>query len=77
VYLEISARAGHQEANRHVYQTARRNNAGVVFNSDAHAPDDLLNELQIKTILEEILDIGPEEIENIRQNSYKIIQRFI
>ena len=77
VYLELTARSGHLEGNRHVYGMAKRNGASLVFNSDAHDVDDLLNDVQIKTILEESLDLPPQEVEWIQNNSLELAKKFI
>jgi histidinol phosphatase-like PHP family hydrolase len=42
VYLEVSARKGHSFANGHVVKIAKQAGAGMVLDSDAHEPDDLL-----------------------------------
>jgi putative hydrolase len=42
VFLEVSARKGHGFANGHVVKTAQIAGAGMVLDSDAHAPEDLL-----------------------------------
>jgi putative hydrolase len=42
VYLELTSRTGHRETNRHVARVAEEAGAGMVLNSDAHAPDDIL-----------------------------------
>ncbi len=42
VYLELSYRAGHNETNKHVAAVATQAGAGMVLNSDAHAPDDIM-----------------------------------
>jgi histidinol phosphatase-like PHP family hydrolase len=42
VYLELSYRAGHNETNKHVASVAQEVGAGMVLNSDAHAPDDIM-----------------------------------
>lgn len=43
VFLEITARAGHNMTNGHVVKTARLAGASMVINTDAHAPKDLFN----------------------------------
>ncbi len=43
VYLEISGRGGHSFTNGHVAKMARDNGAELVFNTDAHAPRDLMD----------------------------------
>lgn len=77
VYLELTARRGHSDSNRHIYTLAKKSGAKLVFNSDAHGPEDLLNETQLCTILEESLDMSPEEIEEIKRNSLQLAKRFI
>ena len=42
VFLELSYRAGHNETNKHVATVAKEAGAGMVLNSDAHAPDDIM-----------------------------------
>ncbi len=42
VFLEISSRGGHSLCNGHVAHLAKKYNARLVLNSDAHAPYDLL-----------------------------------
>jgi histidinol phosphatase-like PHP family hydrolase len=42
VYLEMSARKGHSLTNGHVAKVAKQAGAGMVLDSDAHEPDDLL-----------------------------------
>ncbi len=43
VRLEISGRKGHAYANGHVVKMAQRVGAKLVFGSDSHTPDDLLD----------------------------------
>jgi histidinol phosphatase-like PHP family hydrolase len=42
VFLEISARGGHSLANGHVAKVAATAGAGLVIDSDAHSPSDIL-----------------------------------
>lgn len=44
VYLELSARGGHNAANGSIVAIGRAKGAGFLVNSDAHAPKDLLTE---------------------------------
>ncbi len=43
ILLELTSRAGHNRTNGHVVQVARDTGCGLVVNSDAHAPHDLLD----------------------------------
>ncbi len=51
VCLEISGRKGHSLANGHVARMAREVGAKLVFGSDAHAPEDLLEPSEAEEIL--------------------------
>jgi histidinol phosphatase-like PHP family hydrolase len=42
IFLEITARKGHNMTNGHVARVAREAGARMVVNTDAHAPDDLI-----------------------------------
>lgn len=44
VLLEITARTGHSLTNGHVASLAKKIGANVVINSDAHSPNDLIND---------------------------------
>ncbi len=44
VLLELSARTGHSLTNGHVARLANETGAGLVLNSDAHSPGDLMTE---------------------------------
>jgi histidinol phosphatase-like PHP family hydrolase len=61
VCLEVSGRKGHSLTNGHVVSLAREVGAGLVFGSDAHAPEDLLEPLEVERLL---LGAGlsPEEV---------------
>ena len=47
IYLELSNRQGHKRTNRHVASVAQEVGAGMVINSDAHAPDDIMTKERI------------------------------
>ncbi|MEK7297409.1 MAG: histidinol phosphate phosphatase domain-containing protein [Planctomycetota bacterium] len=50
VRLEISGRKGHSYANGHVAKMAKKVGAKLVFGSDSHTPDDLLERKQAERI---------------------------
>ncbi len=50
VRLEISGRKGHAYANGHVVKIAKRVGAKLVFGSDSHTPDDLLDRTRAECI---------------------------
>jgi Histidinol phosphatase and related hydrolases of the PHP family len=50
VRLEISGRKGHAYANGHVAMIAKKTGAKLVFGSDSHTPDDLLDRSRAESI---------------------------
>jgi len=52
VFLEISGRSGHCFTNGHVARIATETGARLVFNSDAHAPHDLMTEAIAAKVVE-------------------------
>jgi len=50
VFLEITARKGHSLTNGHVAKLAKKHGAGLVLNSDAHEPSDLITPKQAEQI---------------------------
>ncbi len=44
IFLEITARKGHSLSNGHVAKLCRKHEAGMVINTDSHAPGDLIDD---------------------------------
>ncbi len=51
VFLEISARKGHSLTNGHIARLAGKIGAKLIINTDAHAPEDLIDEKMAKKIV--------------------------
>lgn len=51
VYLEITSRKGHCLANGHVVSVAMKLGTGLVINTDAHSPEDLITDEEAEKIL--------------------------
>ncbi|MFC1825887.1 histidinol phosphate phosphatase domain-containing protein, partial [Thermodesulfobacteriota bacterium] len=51
IFLEISARKGHSLTNGHVARLAQKVGAQLVINTDAHAPQDLIDQNLAKQIV--------------------------
>ncbi|MCW7076962.1 MAG: histidinol phosphate phosphatase domain-containing protein [Candidatus Syntrophoarchaeum sp.] len=51
ILLEVSARCGHNIANGHVVRLAEEVGAELVLNTDAHAPEDMIDDLFARRIL--------------------------
>lgn len=74
VCLEITARAGHNITNRHVAKIARQAGAKVVFNTDTHSPENLVDDAAMEKILR-LAGLSAEEIKTAAANSWEIIKR--
>jgi len=76
IYLEISARKGHCLTNGRVVSLARKYNAKVIINSDAHSPEDLITLSRAEKIL---LGAGmtEDEVKKAFQNSQILMEKFL
>ncbi|HHD12079.1 MAG TPA: histidinol phosphate phosphatase domain-containing protein [Deltaproteobacteria bacterium] len=74
VFFEVSGRKGHSLANGHVVKMARRFGVGLVFNTDAHAPSDLVTEEMATKILKGA-GLTDEECEKVWQNARSLVER--
>lgn len=74
VLLEITCRAGHSITNGHVAMVAKRTGAGLVINTDAHAPGDLVTESYARTVL---LGAGltDDDVQGVYDNSKVLLDR--
>ena len=74
VMLEITARKGHSLTNGHVAKRALAAGAGMVLNTDGHAPDDLISDEQARRIA---LGAGlsEEDYAQLEVNAREIIKR--
>ncbi len=48
--IEVSGRRGHCLTNGHVVKVAREAGADMIIDSDAHAPEDLMDEARARTV---------------------------
>ncbi|MDY6824772.1 MAG: histidinol phosphate phosphatase domain-containing protein [Thermodesulfobacteriota bacterium] len=74
VLLEISARKGHCLANGHVAALAKANGAGLVLNTDAHAPSDLIN-LETARRVACGAGLSGQDFDNMQANAANLIAR--
>jgi len=74
VYLEISGRAGHCLSNGHVAKMAQKMGAKLILNSDAHAPQDLMDERMARDI---VLGAGLTEGDffQMLKNAWEILKK--
>lgn len=74
VYLEITSRRGHSDANRHVFDASTGTGAKLVLNTDAHSPEDILTPKRIDEVLRSLTD--REDVRSaILRNSEEIVGR--
>lgn len=74
VFLEITTRRGHSLTNGHVAFMARKFNAQLVLNNDAHAPGDYVGQ-KMATNIARGAGLSDEEIAAMFENSEKLVQR--
>jgi len=74
VYLEITTRRGHSLANGHVVNLARKHQAQLVLNNDAHAPADFVGEVMAIKVARGA-GLTDAEISVMLDNSRRILQR--
>lgn len=74
VFLEITARKGHSLTNGHVARLAQKVGTSLVFNTDAHAPDDLIfRDSALKVAMG--AGLTSEDFERMLENARKILER--
>ncbi len=74
VLLEITSRAGHSLANGHVARLAREAGAGLVLNSDLHAPRDIVAPAFADRV-GRAAGLSEEEVAKARQNARSLLER--
>ena len=72
VFLEITARASHSKPNLHVLKMARKCGAKLVFNTDSHAPGNLITDAERLKILKKLGVRTPEIAEIVRNSRYLV-----
>lgn len=76
VALEVTTRKGHSLTNGHVVELARRFQARIVINNDAHEPGDLVSrDLRRKVALG--AGLSAEECERAETNAAALVQRLL
>jgi len=76
IYLEITSRRGHCLANGHVASVAIKLGTGLVINTDAHSPDDLITNEEAEKILL-ASGIQKEWVNGVLKNSRTIAGRIL
>ncbi len=73
VLLEITARRGHSLANGHVARLALKNGAGLVYNTDSHAPGDFTPWDSALRIIRGA-GLGARDAARMQENARKLIE---
>lgn len=68
IFLEISARKGHSLTNGHIAKLAQKVGAQLVINTDAHAPQDLIDQNLAKQIVRGA-GLTEQDFEVMQQNA--------
>ena len=76
VFLEVSGRKGHSFTNGHVVKMAKRTGARLIFNTDTHAPSDLMTEGEALKVLMGAGLTREEAVEVIR-NGIELAQKIL
>ncbi|MBF0252391.1 MAG: histidinol phosphate phosphatase domain-containing protein [Candidatus Omnitrophica bacterium] len=74
VYIELTARNGHNKTNKHVFDTSIKVGAKMVVNTDSHAPNDIMSIITHRNVFESLTD--SEKIKSeIIYNSTELISK--
>jgi histidinol phosphatase-like PHP family hydrolase len=73
VCLEITARCGHNLTNKHVANLAKKIGAKLVFDTDTHEPEDLVDDTGREEILK-AAGLNSDEIKEVIFNSKQIVK---
>jgi len=75
VYLELSAKKGHRDGNRHVAALAKKCGAKLLVNTDAHTERDLIDQEQAWKIAQEAGLNEAEALVAVRDNALELLKR--
>lgn len=74
IYLELSYRKGHCLSNGHVFNTAKKTGANLIISSDAHSPNDIINEKAYNNVGYGT-GLNSADIEKIKTNAVNITRK--
>ncbi|MEA3493338.1 MAG: histidinol phosphate phosphatase domain-containing protein [Candidatus Margulisiibacteriota bacterium] len=75
IYLELSARKGHQKGNKHVAKIAKKTGAKLLVNTDAHSEKDLVNQEGALKVAKAAGLSKKKAITVVRDNPQELIKR--
>jgi histidinol phosphatase-like PHP family hydrolase len=72
ILLEITSRRGHSLTNGHVARMAKKTGAGMVINTDAHSPGDLIDAAFALAVARGA-GLTEEDYDQMQQNAYRFL----
>jgi len=72
VLLEITSRKGHSLTNQHVGNLAKKRGAKLIFNTDAHEPEDLITDQEALEVVNKA-GMAKEDLELMFENARSLI----
>jgi len=75
VYLELTARKGHRDGNRHVAEMARQFKAKCVVDTDCHNESDLITQEQAFQLCREAGLSDEEALRTVKDNPQELLKR--
>jgi len=76
VLLEITAKRGHSLTNGHVARLAGKIGAKLIYNTDAHAPADLLPEEMARKVVEGA-GLSPRDYSIMQKNARELVRKVL
>lgn len=72
VYLELTTRKLHAKSNPHIYHLARKYKVKLILSSDAHQPEDLLEQTIVENILK---SINTSSLTHLIDNAKELVRK--
>jgi len=76
IFLEITSRKGHSLTNQHVGNLAKEGGAKLIFNTDAHEPEDLINDQEALEVVKRA-GMTKEDLDLMFENARLLIRKAI
>jgi len=76
IFLEITSRKGHSLTNQHVGTLAKERGAKLIFNTDAHEPEDLINDREALEVVKRA-GMTKEDLELMFENARSLIRKVL
>ena len=74
IFLEITSRNGHRLTNGHVGTLAKKIGAKLIFNTDAHEPDDLINDQEALEVVRKA-GMAKKDLEMMFENARSLVRK--